>query len=149
MTLQGHIFNFNHQKLICFKKSLKNPQLSCPFSNLPMFKSKFLCLCQCKTLKIIVVWKALDVSFSVVQVLSLVNIERKWRKSMFSQSLCLPSKDQEIFFFVYFHIFWPEICMCRVLDQTLDVRDIDPLLKKLFWLLRKCCLKLGAQFLHL
>ena len=44
---------------------------------------------------------------------------------MFSQSLCLPSKDQEIFFFVYFHIFWPEICMCRVLDQTLDVRDID------------------------
>ena len=86
--------------------------------------------------------------FSVVQVQSLVNIERKLRKSMFSQSLCLPSKDQEIFFFAYFQIFWPEICMCRVLDQTLDVCDIDPLLKKLFWLLKKCCLKLGAQFLH-
>ena len=76
-------------------------------------------------LNILVVWKALDVSFPVVQVLSLVNIEQKLRKSMFSKCLCLPSKVQKIFFFVYFHVFWPEKSICGVLDKTLDVRDID------------------------
>ena len=90
-----------------------------------MLKPKFLCLFQRMRLKILVVWKALDVSFSVVQVLSLVNIEQKLRKSMFSKCLCLPSKVQKIFFFVYFHVFWPEKSICGVLDKTLDVRDID------------------------
>ena len=88
--------------MICYKKNEKNPQISCPFSELPMFKPKLLFQFQCLRLKAKVARKAFDVSFPVVLVTTLVNIEKKLRKTTFCKSLCLPSKVQKIFFL---HIF--------------------------------------------
>ena len=44
---------------------------------------------------------------------------------MFFTSLRLPFKILEIFFFVYFGVFWPEKCICEVFDQISDVRGLD------------------------
>ena len=44
---------------------------------------------------------------------------------MFFKSLCLPFKIPEIFFLVYFGVFWPEKCMCKVFDQISVVRGLD------------------------
>ena len=44
---------------------------------------------------------------------------------MFFKSLRLPFKILEIFFLVYFGVFWPEKCMCEVFDQISDVRGLD------------------------
>jgi len=44
---------------------------------------------------------------------------------MFFKSLCLPFKILEIFFLVYFGVFWPEKCMFKVFDQISDVRGLD------------------------
>ena len=90
-----------------------------------MFKPKLLFQFQCLRLKAKVARKAFDVSFPVVLVTTLVNIEKKLRKTTFCKSLCLPSKVQKIFFLVYFCVFRPEKCMYDVFDKAQDVRWID------------------------
>ena len=98
-----------------------------------MLKPKFLCIFQCLRLKTKLVRKAIDVSCSVVLVTTLVNIAKKVRKTMFSKSLCLPSKVYEFFFFPCILVFfWQETCMCEGFDQTSDVCGINAMLTFLY-----------------
>ena len=99
--------------MICYKKNEKNPQISCPFSELPMFKPKLLFQFQCLRLKAKVARKAFDVSFPVVLFTTLVNIEKKLRKTTFCKSLCLPSKVQN-FFFLRIFVFFGQKSACTM-----------------------------------
>ena len=70
------------------KKTFKNPQISCPFSELPMFKPKLLSQFQCLRLKTKVAGKAFDVSFPVVIVTTVIYIDLFFgQKSAFTMFL--------------------------------------------------------------